>query len=233
MNVVIFNENVHDKTERIKKIYPKGIHGALAEALANDECTIKTVTLDDENCGITQELLDQTDVVIWWGHIAHDKVPDDIARMVSDAVLKGMGFIALHSAHMAKPFKMLMGTSCTLKWREGSRERLWATSPGHPIAQGLPEHFELSEEEMYGEFFDIPNPDDTVFIGWFPGGEVFRSGVTFRRGYGRVFYFQPGHEEYPIYFNENIKKIIRNAVRWAAPATRIKEITCPNYQSLE
>lgn len=233
MNILIFNENIHDKSERIKAVYPDGIHGALAGALAGTGDNITTVTLDDENCGITKEILNDTDVLIWWGHIAHHKVPDEIAEMVKDAVLKGMGFIALHSAHMSKPFKLLMGTSCTLKWREGSRERIWTISPGHPITKGIPEHFELPAEEMYGEFFDVPAPDETVLIGWFPSGEVFRSGITYRRGYGKVFYFQPGHEEYPVYFDENIVKILRNAVKWAASDIRIPEITCPNFQSLE
>ena len=144
-----------------------------------------------------------------------------------------MGLIVLHSGHFSKIFRRLMGTSCSLKWRDGARERLWCANPGHPIAQGLPEHFELDVEEMYGEFFDIPEPLETVFIGWFNGGEVFRSGVTFRRGLGNVFYFQPGHEANPTFHNENIQKVITNAVRWAAPATKKPEIICPCVEPLE
>ena len=167
------------------------------------------VTLDNVN-DITEELLAKTDVMLWWGHIAHHMVPDEVSNRVAQAVQKGMGFIALHSAHMSKPFRQLMGTSCTLKWRDDDSERLWVTAPSHPIAEGLPEHFELPQEEMYGEFFDIPKPDDVVFMGWFTGGELFRSGVTFNRGLGRVFYFQPGHEAFPTYFNENVERIIRS-----------------------
>ena len=154
-------------------------------------------------------------------------------KAITDVILRGMGLIVLHSGHNSKIFKRLMGTSCSLKWRDGARERLWCANPGHPIAQGLPEHFELDVEEMYGEFFDIPEPLETVFIGWFNGGEVFRSGVTFRRGLGNVFYFQPGHEGNPTFHNENIQKVITNAVRWAAPTTKRPEIFCPCVEPLE
>lgn len=234
INVLIFNEFVAEKhNPNVQKVYPKGIHAVIAEAIKSDDLSVKTVTLDDPDCGITEELLDQTDVLIWWGHAAHHLVPDNIANMVSQAVLKGMGFIALHSAHISKPLTRILGTSCTLKWRDNDRERLWVTSPTHPIAEGLPEHFELPHEEMYGENFDIPRPDDIVFMGWFAGGELFRSGCTFTRGYGKIFYFQPGHEEYPIYYDANIRKVLCNAVRWAVPTKRRNTLNCPNPQPLE
>lgn len=232
MNIVIYNEGIHDKEEFIKKVYPEGLHGQLKHILDDGSNNITVVTLDNVN-DITEELLAKTDVMLWWGHIAHHMVPDEVSNRVAQAVQKGMGFIALHSAHMSKPFRQLMGTSCTLKWRDDDSERLWVTAPSHPIAEGLPEHFELPQEEMYGEFFDIPKPDDVVFMGWFTGGELFRSGVTFNRGLGRVFYFQPGHEAFPTYFNENVERIIRNAVKWAAPAKRLERLDCPCYQKLE
>ena len=235
INVTIWNEGRNEKSnETAKKVYPNGLHNAIAEGLSvNEDFIIKTATLDEPNCGLTDELLEETDVLLWWGHSAHKEVPDELAEKIHQAVLKGMGFIALHSSHFSKPFLKLMGTSCTLKWRNGDRERLWVVSPTHPIAIGLPEYIELPMEEMYGERFDIPKPDDTVFIGWFSGGEVFRSGCTFTRGYGKVFYFQPGHEEYPIYYDENIKRILANAIRWAAPITRREDFDCPYYNSLE
>lgn len=232
MNIVIYNEGIHDKEEFIKKVYPEGLHGQLKHILDDGSNNITVVTLDNVN-DITEELLAKTDVMLWWGHIAHHMVPDEVSNRVAQAVQKGMGLIALHSAHMSKPFRQLMGTSCTLKWRDDDSERLWVTAPSHPIAEGLPEHFELPQEEMYGEFFDIPKPDDVVFMGWFTGGELFRSGVTFNRGLGRVFYFQPGHEAFPTYFNENVEKIIRNAVKWAAPTKRLERLDCPRYQKLE
>ena len=138
-----------------------------------------------------------------------------------------MGLIALHSSHFSKIFVKLMGSSCTLKWREiGEKERLWVVEPGHPIAEGINEYIELEHEEMYGERFDIPQPDTLVFLGWFQGGEVFRSGCCYHRGNGKVFYFQPGHESYPIFHNENILKVIKNAVEWAKPIKTIEKVSC-------
>lgn len=235
INVTIWNEFRHEKdSEEIRNIYPKGIHGAIADALSVDKnINIRFATLDDPECGLSDEVLDSTDVLIWWGHMAHHEVPDTIAQKVQQAVLKGMGFIPLHSSHLAKPFKLLMGTSCSLKWRDNDRERIWCALPSHPIAQGLPEYFELPIEEMYGEYFDIPVPEHNVFIGWFAGGEVFRSGCTFTRGHGKIFYFQPGHESNPTFHNENIKKILVNAANWAAPTAKITEISCPHVKPLE
>ena len=129
-----------------------------------------------------------------------------------------MGLIVLHSGHFSKIFKRLMGTPCALKWREaGERERLWVVNPGHPIAEGIGPCIELENTEMYGEPFSIPEPEEQVFISWFEGGEVFRSGNIWRRGNGKIFYFRPGHETYPIYHNPVIQRVIYNAVKWAAP----------------
>ena len=235
IRVTVWNEYYHEKvSETIRHVYPDGIHSVIAEFLSKDErLSVRTVTMDDEGFGLTDEILDSTDVLIWWAHVNHHKIPDEIAGKVRDRVLKGMGFIPLHSAHMSKPFQMLLGTSCTLRWRENDRERLWCVNPGHPIAEGIGDYFELEHEEMYGEFFDIPEPDELVFIGWFKGGEAFRSGCTFRRGYGKIFYFQPGHEEYPTYYDANIQKVIRNAVFWAAPIKKRDVIDAPLTQSPE
>lgn len=230
INVTIWNEFLHEKTEeKCKEIYPEGIHGAIRDFLKTDEeLNVRTITLDDPDCGITDELLDNTDVMLWWGHIGHNKVPDEIAAKVRDAVLKGMGLIVLHSGHHSKVFKMLMGTSCNLTWREnGDMERVWVSAPAHPIAQGLGRYFELDGVETYGEPFGIPEPDEVVFIGWYSGGEVFRSGCTFHRGNGKIFYFQPGHETFPIFHNENVQRIIRNAVYWAKPIYRVPALECP------
>ncbi len=220
IKVTIWNEYLHERTEeRCREVYPNGIHGYLAEVLGKEEdFIVRTATLDMPEHGLTQEVLDDTDVLIWWGHMAHQQVSDEVVERVRRRVLAGMGFIALHSAHKSKIFGALMGTHCSLRWREiAERERIWVVEPSHPIAQGLPEYFELPHEEMYGERFEIPAPDALVFIGWFQGGEVFRSGCCFRRGYGNIFYFQPGHETYPTYKDKNVQTVIKNAVRWAAP----------------
>lgn len=235
IKVTVWNEFAHEKTDdNIKKIYPDGIHKVIADFLGkNDDMVIRTAVLGDPEHGLTDEVLNDTDVLIWWGHMCHHEVSDEVAAKVKDHVLRGMGFIPLHSAHMCKPFMGLMGTSCTLKWRDGDRERIWCVDPGHPIAQGIPETFVLEPEEMYGEFFDIPKPDSIVFLSWFRGGEVFRSGCTFTRGYGRIFYFRPGHEANPSYYNEYVQKIITNAVRWACPTKKLAAITCPDVPPVE
>ena len=176
-----------------------------------------------ENQGISEELLKNTDVLIWWSHARQEDITDENVKLIQNNVLQGMGFIGLHSAHFSKPMKALLGTGMTLKWRNDDSEKLWCTAPYHPIAKGVDSCIDIPAEEMYGEFFDIPKPDDVVFTGWFKGGEVFRSGCTFTRGMGKIFYFQPGHEEYPIYHMPQIQKIITNAVRWAAPTARLSE----------
>lgn len=233
-NVLVWNEFRHEKEmDDVKALYPDGIHEYIANFLRSDEISVKTAYMDMPENGLTDEVLDNTDVLIWWAHCHHDEVSDEAAKRVQEHVLRGMGLIVLHSGHLCKPFKLLTGTSCTLKWRDGDRERVWCSKPSHPIAKGIPEHFELEVEEMYGEPFDIPNPDDVVFMGWFSGGEVFRSGCTFTRGYGKIFYFQPGHESNPTYHNPIIQKIIKNAVEWAAPVVKIEKLDCPMAEKLE
>lgn len=227
IKITIWNEYRGQNKDEIKKVHPLGIHKTLEGILEkNKEFAVRTVTLDDPSNGLTDEIIDDTDVLIWWGHAHHEKVDDIITKKVHNAVLKGMGFIPLHSSHLAKPFVSLMGTSCTLKWRDGDFERLWTILPNHPIAKGVPEFIELEEEEMYGERFDIPNPDELVFVGWFSGGEIFRSGCVWNRGLGKVFYFQPGHETNPSYHNKHIQKIIENAVYYVAPSVRRENIDC-------
>ena len=234
IRVTVWNEYVHEKKEpRIAEVYPNGIHNAIADFLGKEEdITVRTATLDDENCGITKEVLDNTDVLIWWGHIAHDKVPDEIAYMVRDAVLSGMGFICLHSGHHSKPFRYLLGTSCNLTWRESDdEETLWVIEPSHPIARGIDRYFKLPAEETYGEPFVIPTPDKLLLIGAYSGGEVFRSGCLYERGNGKIFYFQPGHETFPTYYIPEVQDIIRRAVRFLAPTYR--EMTgCPHVRMI-
>ena len=223
IRVMVWNEFVHErKNERVKQIYPDGIHtvlsGALGELLG-DRVRVRTATLEEPEHGLTEAVLDETDVLTWWGHAAHALVADEVAKRVQRRVLEGMGLIVLHSAHLSKPFTRLMGTSCMLRWREAAeRERLWIVNPAHPIAEGIEdEYFELAHTEMYGEYFDIPEPDELICISWFEGGEVFRSCCTFRRGKGKIVYFRPGHETFPIYFDARVQRVIANAVRWAAP----------------
>lgn len=210
MNITIWNEYRHEQeNETIKQIYPDGIHQVIADCLSSEH-NVSTATLDEPEHGLTDERLNKTDVLIWWGHKAHDEVNDEVVEKVRQRVLQGMGLIVLHSGHFSKIFKSLMGTSCDLKWRESDdKERLWVVDPTHPITESLPSYIELTQEEMYGEHFDIPTPDETIFISWFEGGEVFRSGVTYKRGKGKVFYFRPGHESYPTYYHPQIQQVIK------------------------
>ena len=224
IKVTIWNEGRHEKEiPSIKELYPEGIHGQLAKALKSDDLLIRTATLDDPEQGLPEELLNDTDVLLWWGHCAHGEVKDELVEKIFYRVLSGMGLIVLHSGHKSKIFMRMMGSTCDLKWREqGEKERVWAVNPTHPIAAGLPDSFVVPHTEMYGERFDIPTDGDIVFMSWYEGGNVFRSGVAYQRGNGHVFYFSPGHESYPIYYQPEIIKVIGNAVRWAAPTHYIK-----------
>ncbi|MGC3939876.1 ThuA domain-containing protein [Roseobacter sp. EG26] len=233
IRAVVWGENVHEQTNKtVADIYPEGMHACIADALnADTGIEATTATLQDPEHGLLQSRIDQTDVLLWWGHAAHGDVSDDIVDRVTEAVWGGMGLIILHSAHFSKIFKRLMGTPCNLTWREaGERERLWVSARGHPITQGLPDHFELEHEEMYGEPFAVPEPLETVLISWFQGGEVFRSGLTYRRGAGNIFYFRPGHETYPTYYDQNVRKVLTNAVKWAVNLeARISDVaSAPN-----
>ena len=236
INVTMFNEFVHEQeNDFIKKLYPKGMHSVILEHLEKSEgMKTQAATLQMPDHGLTQKVLDSTDVLIWWGHMAHDKVKDEIVDRVQARVLEGMGLIVLHSGHMSKVFRRMMGTSCGLTWREAAeRERLWVVNPSHPIASGLGAYLQLENEEMYGEYFDIPDPDELIFVSWFEGGEVFRSGAAWHRGKGKVFYFRPGHETYPTYYNKEVLLVIANAVKWAKFEGNTKVqgiIKCPNIK---
>ena len=231
-HVTVWNENVHEKEDaQVKAVYPEGIHGAIAGALARllgPTAEVRTATLDQAEQGLPVDVLVWTDVLLWWGHTAHDRVPDIVVDRVHRRVLEGMGLIALHSSHLARPFTRLMGTSCALRWREADdRELVWVVNPSHPIAAGLPPVIVIPRHEMYGEYFDIPQPDELVFISSYSGGEVFRSGCAFKRGLGRIFYFSPGHETFPVYHDPVIQQVLANAVMWARNDTR------PGYVSTE
>jgi len=236
IKVTVWNEyKDRQKSPEVTSVYPEGLHKTIADFLNRDpgisaRCSIIT----DTEQGLTEEILDTTDVLIWWGHMHHDEVQDSYVERVISRVQRGMGIVFLHSAHRSKPFMRLMGTTGYLAWREAEeKSRVWTVSPAHPIADGIPGQFLLEHEEMYSEPFGIPEPDSTVFISWFEGGNVFRSGVTFQREYGRIFYFQPGHETYPTYHNPQVQRVITNAVKWAKPAVKVDSRDCPNVEALE
>ena len=226
MKVLVWNEYRHEKVNpAVASIYPHGMHSVIAEFLRSAGYDVSIATLDEPEHGLTEAVLAETDVLIWWGHQAHEEVQDHIVSRVQARVLEGMGLLVLHSGHFSKVFKKLMGTTCDLKWREvGETERLWVMNPSHPIVEGIGPYIELTQEEMYGEHFDIPTPDELVFVSWFEGGEVFRSGCTYRRGNGKIFYFRPGHESYPTYYHHEIQQVIINAVDWLKPIHRVRPV---------
>jgi trehalose utilization protein len=221
IRVTVWGEYVHErKSDKVRSVYPNGMHEVIAEGLRTqlgDDVSVGIATLDEPEHGLAEDVLDRTDVLTWWGHIAHGQVEDAIVERVANRVLAGMGLLVLHSAHESKLFKRLMGTTCSLRWRESDdREAVWCVNPGHPIAEGLPEVFVIPQGETYAEYFDIPQPDEQVFLSTYSGGEVFRSGSCFTRGAGRIFYFGPGHETYPIYYQDEVQHVLANAVRWAS-----------------
>jgi trehalose utilization protein len=231
LRITVWGENVHEhRSAKVKKIYPQGMHAAIAGGLARllPAAQVATATLQEAEHGLTAERLANTDVLTWWGHLAHDQVADEVVRRVQARVLEGMGLIVLHSGHYSKIFRLLMGTTCSLTWREADeRERIWVCNPGHPIARGLGRYFELPMEETYGEPFAVPAPEEEVFLSWFEGGDVFRSGCCWRRGNGSIFYFRPGHEHYPTFHNETVLRVIANAAEWARPRGQWID-SCPN-----
>jgi trehalose utilization protein len=235
IRTIVWNEYLHEREHaEIGALYPQGMHACIATALSREpDIAASTATLDEPEHGLTQSRLDETDVLVWWGHMAHDRVSDVVVDRVHKRVLEGMGLVVLHSGHHSKIFKRLMGTTCSLSWREaGERERIWVVNPSHPIAAGLDASFVIDHEEMYGEPFGIPEPEQTVLISWFRGGEVFRSGVCYERGAGRIFYFRPGHETYPTYHHPQVQRVIVNAARWAQPRAARWIDHCPNVKQM-
>ena len=235
IRIRVWNEYVHETRgdQVVVANYPDGIHQVVAAGLRErlgDRASVTTATLQDPEHGLTEEALAETDVLFWWGHIAHDQVDDVVVQRVVDHVHAGMGLVVLHSGHYSKVFKRLMGTTCSLKWRnDGERELVWTVKPGHPIAEGVPHPIRIERQEMYGEFFDIPVPDEEIFLSTFEGGEVFRSGVAYQRGLGRVFYFSPGDQEYPVYHHHDIRTVLANAARWAAPRSERHTLTADEH----
>jgi trehalose utilization protein len=234
--VVVWNEFLHEReNDVVRALYPEGMHRVLAEAIGRQlGGEVTTATLDQPEHGLPEEVLESADVLVWWGHKAHALVDDAVVSRVHQQVLSGMGLVVLHSGHFSKIFQRVLSTNCSLKWREADeKERLWTLEPSHPILQGVPERFELEQEEMYGERFDVPPPDELLMLSWFQGGEVFRSLCTWRRGHGRVVYFRPGHETYPTYHHPHIQRIVANACGWARRRVRIDTGKAPNTPALE
>ncbi len=235
--VTVWNEYRHELThENVKVVYPDGMHNAIAAFLGKEEdIVVRTATLDQPEHGLTDDVLDDTDVLVWWGHMAHEEVSDEIVRKVFyRIVVEGMGLVVLHSGHASKIFQKVCGTASNLlSWREsGDLERVWVVNPAHPIAAGIDDFFEIPHTETYSEHFNIPQPDELIFISWYSGGEVLRSGFTLTRGLGKVFYFSPGHETMPIFHQKEVQRVITNGVRYVRRPRAMAQITYRNNTDL-
>ncbi len=225
--------------EREKAVYPDGIHGALGVLFSRQEdMRVRTATLQHPAQGLSDEALAWADVLVYFSHKYWREVEDARVDAIQKRVLEGMGLVLLHSSHASKIFSRMMGTRTQcLRWREGRTteagraagakapendgewQRVWLVAPYHPIAAGLErECFVIPRDETYGEYFEIPAPEELVFLTTSEGGEVLRSGCCWRRGAGKIFYFASGHETFPVYYQLEVQRVLVNAVRWAAPA---------------
>ncbi len=239
LNVLVWDENPRHAP---KELYPENLRGAIADGLrelsGEGELTVTPIHLDEPDQGVPEGMLEAADVLVWWGHARHGEVEDALAERVKRQVHeRGLGFICLHSGHYSKTFKAVLGATGDLKggWRESTdSEAIRVCAPWHPIAEGI-EDFTLPNEEMYGAPFGVPSPLEVIFQSRFSvDGATFPSGLVWTvgegidpefqsgkgnahnqgEGKGRVFYFRPGHETYPTYYNDSVKRVILNAVRW-------------------
>ena len=204
-----------------RSVYPRDIDGALGDYLdALPHTEVRRARLDEPSAGLADADLDATDVLIWWGRLRHADLPDDRAVAIADRVRAGkLGFVALHASCGSKPFVNLMGTSCEPGgWRDNGRpERVTIAAPDHEIARGVAP-FTIPRTSMYLEPFQVPSPETVVLVSTFSGGETFRSGLTWTVGQGRVAYFRPGHDAFPVLFHPSVRRVVANAARWAAPS---------------
>ena len=235
LRVTIWNEYRHEKTDAAaKEIYPNGLHAVIGEYLtAQGDMEVTLAALDDPEQGLPEEVLNNTDVLVWWGHMAHAEVDDALVERIRKRVYLGqMGLVTLHSGHHSKVFRSIIGTTGHLSWGREQKEIVWCVNPTHPIAAGIPDHFLIESEELYAEPFFVGEPDETVFTSWFEDGFVLRSGMVFKRAAGKIFYFQPGHELCRSFYNENVLKVIHNGIHYVKPVCTGQEVldTAPHWQ---
>ena len=230
MRVTVWNENVHEgRDESVQRVYPEGIHEVVADGIRRGlgrDAVVTTATLDQPGQGLPAEVVRATDVLVWWSHIANDQLCDEVVDRVIARVERGMGLVLLHSALYSRVSLELLGTSCALdRWAPDNEQQVWTVKAGHPITAGVPSPIVIPADELYAEPCDLPEPDELVFISSYSGGAVFRSGCCFRRGDGRIFYFSPGDQQYPVYRQSEVRKVIANAVAWVAPRGLLAEVT--------
>ena len=202
-----------------KSVYPRDIDGALGDFLGKrKDLVVSRARLDDADVGLSDGALDATDALIWWGRLRHADLPDSRARAIAARVRAGkLGFIALHASCLSKPFVELMGGPCELGgFREDGRpERVEIKDRDHPIARGVAP-FTIPRTSMFAEPFKVPKPDSIVMMSTFDRGETFRSGMTWTVQKGRVAYFRPGHDGFPVFFHPSVRQVIANSVAWSS-----------------
>ncbi len=200
-----------------RAVYPQDIDGAVAAHLGKSPgVKVERARLTDPSAGLADAALDATDVLIWWGHIRHDAVPDDRAQAVIRRVRAGkLGLVALHSSCASKPFKGLMGMSCEPGgWREDGRpEHVKIAAPDHPIARGVAP-FTIPRSDMFAEPFDVPAPETVVLVSSWDRGETLRSGLTWSVDKGRVAFLRTGHDAFPVLFHPAVRQLLANASQW-------------------
>jgi trehalose utilization protein len=276
IRVVIWDE----RQPAQKSVYPNFLGNHLAEYLRNSErgrgarLQVRSVGIDDPEQGLSSDVLDNCDVLVWWGHQRHGEISADTAKGIVRRITSGqLSLIALHSAHWSRPFIEAMNERSTrdalksLTRRERKNVQIsyippdmrlmrkdekltpwWTKTAGangttqlqiklpscvfpavradakpshvrilaknHPIARGVPETFDISQTEMYDEPFHVPTPDAVIFEERWDAGERFRGGCLWNLGAGKVFYFRPGHETYPVFKEAAPLRLVENAVRW-------------------
>jgi len=264
-----------------KQAYSSFLGNSVAEHLgAQPGISVRSVNINDPGQGLAGGVLDDCQVLIWWGHVRHAEISAETGRSIVERIKDGkLSLVALHSAHWSTPFVEAMNERTRLdvvgkfhsegnerleitfvspaqrymvpkadarvtpyvSWRkfpdglakatvhlplccfpayrgDGKPSRVTLLKPDHPIAQGIPKEFEIPQTEMYDEPFHVPQPDEVILEERWAAGEWFRSGAVWKLGKGRVFYFRPGHETYPIYKQPIPLKIMTNSVRWLASA---------------
>ncbi len=271
VRVLVWDERQKEQ----KQVYANFLGNEIANHLRSRQgFTVQSVGLDDPQQGLPDEVLDQAQVLIWWGHVRHTEIKPEKGRQIVERVKAGkLALIALHSAHWSTPFIEAMYERTRIDARrrypdaatkiefvpmagflaptydslltpayyalhaggvvknvrvdlpncvfpsyrhDAKHSRVTMLHPEHPIAQGVPPVFEVSQTEMYDEPFHVPEPDAVIFQETFRDGGWFRGGMVWTLGKGKVFYFRPGHETYPVFKEEYPLRILENAARWLA-----------------
>ena len=263
-----------------KEVYTNFLGNQIASYLRTlPDLSVTSVNLNDPDQGLSDAIITNCDVLVWWSHVKNKQVSTNKAAEIVGRIQQGkLSLITLHSALTSWPFIQAMnertredalrtvptGTPmefitpaaykdpkpgdpitpriemtnapdgsalarvylpiCEItEWHEaGLPSHVTTLLPEHPIARGIALHFDISKTETYVEPFHVPKPDAVIFQEKWDGYPEFRSGMLWSVGRGRVFYFRPGHETFPVYLEPIPLRIIGNAVEWLGRQGRPK-----------